>query len=117
MLVGTRGCLQAGLRCNGVTEFALPDQARLSLEDLRRWSRVLQAGMAAEMLLEGPAQGGEDDRALLGRIWGVSGQDVETAQREQRRARREVEQLLRSKRSEIEAIADRLMDGRSPEAA
>ncbi len=117
VLVGTRGCLKAGLRCNGVTEFALPDRARLSLEDLRRWSRVLQAGMAAETLLEGPPQGGEDDRALLGRIWGVSGQDVDTAQREQRRARREVEQLLRSRRTEIESIADRLLDGMPPEPA
>ena len=105
------------MRCNGVTEFALPDRARLSLEDLRRWSRVLQAGMAAETLLEGPPQGGEDDRALLGRIWGVSGQDVDTAQREQRRARREVEQLLRSRRTEIESIADRLLDGMPPEPA
>ncbi len=117
VLVGTRGCLKAGLRCNGVTEFALPDRARLSLEDLRRWSRVLQAGMAAEMLLDGSPQGGADDRALLGRMWGVSGQDAETAQREQRRARREVEQLLRSRRTQIESIADRLLDGLHPEAA
>jgi hypothetical protein len=45
VLVGTRACLQAGLRSNGATEFELPDSVRLSLEDLRRWSRVLQAGM------------------------------------------------------------------------
>jgi hypothetical protein len=42
---------------------------------------------------------------------------VDTAQREQRRARREVEQLLRSRRTEIESIADRLLDGMPPEPA
>ena len=82
VLVGTRPCLEAGLRCNGATEFELPDQVRLPMEELRRWSRVLQAGMVAETLFEGSARGGADDRALLGRIWGLSGQDVETAQRE-----------------------------------
>ena len=94
VLVGTRACLEAGLRCNGATEFDLPQQVRLPLEDLRRWSRVLQAGMVAEALLEGEARGGADDRALLGRIWGLSGLDVATSQREHRRARLEVEQML-----------------------
>ena len=60
VLVGTRACLKAGLRCNGATEFDLPEQVRLPLEDLRRWSRVLQAGMVAEALLEGEARGGAD---------------------------------------------------------
>ncbi len=117
VLVGTRACLEAGLRCNGATEFTLPDQARLPLEELRRWSRVLQAGMVAEELFEGTARGGEDDRALLGRIWGLSGQDVETAQREQRRARREVEQFLRRQRDDLETVAERLLEGLEPEPA
>ena len=115
VLVGTRPCLEAGLRSNGATEFELPDQVRLPLEDLRRWSRVLQAGMVAETLLEGSARGGADDRALLGRIWGLSGQDVATAQREQRRARREVEQLLKKRLEDLDVIADRLLEGLDPE--
>ena len=115
VLVGTRPCLEAGLRSNGATEFELPDQVRLPLEDLRRWSRVLQAGMVAETLLEGSARGGADDRALLGRIWGLSGQDVATAQREQRRARREVEQLLKQRLDDLDVIAERLLEGLDPE--
>jgi len=115
VLVGTRPCLEAGLRSNGATEFELPDQVRLPLEDLRRWSRVLQAGMVAETLLEGSARGGADDRALLGRIWGLSGQDVATAQREQRRARREVEQFLKKRLEDLDVIADRLLEGLDPE--
>ena len=115
VLVGTRPCLEAGLRSNGATEFELPDQVRLPLEDLRRWSRVLQAGMVAETLLEGSARGGADDRALLGRIWGLSGQDVATAQREQRRARREVEQFLKQRLEDLDVIADRLLEGLDPE--
>ena len=115
VLVGTRPCLEAGLRSNGATEFELPDQVRLPLEDLRRWSRVLQAGMVAETLLEGSARGGADDRALLGRIWGLSAQDVATAQREQRRARREVEQLLRKRLDDLDVIAERLLEGLDPE--
>lgn len=115
VLVGTRPCLEAGLRSNGATEFELPDQVRLSLEDLRRWSRVLQAGMVAETLMEGSARGGADDRALLGRIWGLSGQDVATAQREQRRARREVEQFLKKRLEDLDVIADRLLEGLDPE--
>ena len=117
VLVGTRACLKAGLRCNGATEFDLPEQVRLPLEDLRRWSRVLQAGMVAEALLEGEARGGADDRALLGRIWGLSGQDVATAQREQRRARREVEQLLKKRLDELDGVAERLLEGLEPEPA
>ncbi|QNI47727.1 peptidase M41 family [Synechococcus sp. A15-60] len=117
VLVGTRACLKAGLRCNGATEFDLPEQVRLPLEDLRRWSRVLQAGMVAEALLEGEARGGADDRALLGRIWGLSGQDVATAQREQRRARREVEQLLKKRLDELDGVAERLLEGLEPESA
>ena len=115
--MGTRACLEAGLRCNGATEFDLPEQVRLPLEDLRRWSRVLQAGMVAEALLEGEARGGADDRALLGRIWGLSGQDVATAQREQRRARREVEQMLKKRLDELDGVAERLLEGLDPEPA
>ena len=109
VLVGTRACLQAGVRSNGATEFDLPDSVRMSLEDLRRWSRVLQAGIAAETLLYGAARGGADDRALLGRLWGLSGYDVATAQREQRRARREVDQWLRTERSALEQLSDQLL--------
>jgi hypothetical protein len=46
---------------------------------------------------------------LLGRLWGLSGYDVTTAQNEQRRARREVEQWLRQRRSELEERAERLL--------
>ena len=43
-------------------------------------------------------------------IGSLLGFDVETAQREQRRARREVEKLLREGREKLEAEADRLLD-------
>jgi hypothetical protein len=65
--------------------------------------------MVAEQLLYGESLGGADDRALLGRLWGLSGQDVDTAQREQRRARREVLQRLRDGQVELEARADTLL--------
>jgi len=109
VLVGTRACLQAGVRSNGATEFEIPTSVRMSLEDLRRWSRVLQAGIAAESLVYGAARGGADDRALLGRLWGLSGHDVDTAQREQRRARREVDQWLRKQQPALEQLADQLL--------
>jgi hypothetical protein len=109
VLVGSLACLRAGVDSGGCTEFALPGSVRLSAEDLRRWSRVLQAGMVAEALIYGDSIGGDDDRALLGRLWGLSGFDVETARMEQRRARREVEQALRARRGEIEAEAERLL--------
>ena len=102
-------CLQAGVRSNGATEFAIPTSVRMPLEDLRRWSRVLQAGIAAETLIYGAARGGADDRALLGRLWGLSGHDVDTAQREQRRARREVDQWLRAQQKSLEQLADELL--------
>jgi hypothetical protein len=109
VLVGSLACLRAGLDSGGCTEFALPDSVKLCAEDLRRWSRVLQAGMVAETLIYGDSLGGDDDRALLGRLWGLSGFDRATARIEQRRARREVEQALRARRSEIEAEAERLL--------
>ncbi|EAQ74967.1 MULTISPECIES: hypothetical protein [unclassified Synechococcus] len=109
VLVGSLACLRAGIGASGSTEFEPPRHAKLPPEDLRRWSRVLQAGMLAERLLYEQARGGADDRALLGRLWGLSGFDVDTAQREQRRARREVEQLLRRRRPELEARAELLL--------
>lgn len=109
VLVGSLACLQAGLAAGGSTEFDPPEHAKLPLEQLRRWSRVLQAGMAAEQVIYGASAGGADDRALLGRLWGLSGHDVATAQREQRRARRETEQWLRQRRAGLEAEAERLL--------
>ena len=109
VLVGSRACLGQGLRANGSTELEPPPHAKLPLEDLRRWSRVLQAGMVAETLIYGGSRGGADDRALLGRLWGLSGHPVATAQQEQRRARREVEQWLCQNRSSLEAEAEGLL--------
>jgi len=109
VLVGSLACLQAGLTSNGSTELEPPAHAKLPVQDLRRWSRVLQAGMVAETLVYGASVGGADDRALLGRLWGLSGYDVATAQREQRRARREVEQWLRRQRPRLEQEAERLV--------
>lgn len=109
VLVGSLACLRAGQAVGGSTEFEPPEHAKLPLEELRRWSRVLQAGMAAEQVIYGTSVGGADDRALLGRMWGLSGHDVATAQQEQRRARRETEQLLRRRQHELEAEAARLL--------
>ena len=109
VLIGSLACLKAGVAAGGITEFQPPEHAKLSLEQLRRWSRVLQAGMAAEQVIYGGSVGGTDDRALLGRIWGLSGYDVDTAQREQRRARREIEQQLRKQQQQLEQEADRLL--------
>lgn len=120
---GTRG---EGLTGEGMTgegnkeQSALADSPELlpgalapglPAEELRRWSRVLLAGMVAEDLVYGESEGGSDDRALLGRIWGLSGFDVDTAQREQRRARREVEQALSRRRPELEQRAETLLAG------
>ena len=109
VLVGSLACLRAGLNTSGSTELEPPAHAKLPPEELRRWSRVLQAGMVAEQLIYGQSLGGSDDRALLGRLWGLSGHDVDTAQREQRRARREVEQQLRSCQHELQAQAETLL--------
>ena len=109
VLVGSLACLRAGLSANGSTELEPPAHAKLPAEELRRWSRVLQAGMVAEQLIYGQSTGGADDRALLGRLWGLSGLDVDTAQREQRRARREVEQWLRARESDLRLEADGLL--------
>ena len=108
VLVGSLACLRAGLNTSGSTELEPPAHAKLPPEELRRWSRVLQAGMVAEQLIYGQSVGGSDDRALLGRLWGLSGHDVDTAQREQRRARREVEQQLRRCQDELQAQAETL---------
>jgi len=47
VLVGSLACLRAGLNTSGSTELEPPAHAKLPPEELRRWSRVLQAGMAA----------------------------------------------------------------------
>lgn len=109
VLVGSLACWRAGVAAGGSTQLEPPAQAKLPLAELRRWSRVLQAGMAAEQLVYGDCRGGSDDRALLGQLWGLSGHDVTTAQREQRQARREVDQLLRRRRPDLESQAERLV--------
>ena len=109
VLVGSLACLRAGRRSLGSTALEPPAQARLPVTDLRRWSRVLQAGMVAEELIYGEARGGSDDRMLLGRLWGLSGYDAATAQMEQRQARREVLQRLRQQRDQLEARAENLL--------
>ncbi|MFO7628341.1 MAG: hypothetical protein R6W06_02260 [Prochlorococcaceae cyanobacterium] len=109
VLIGSLACLRAGLPAQGSTTLQPPPQAKLPVADLRRWSKVLQAGMVAEQLLCGEALGGADDRALLGRLWGLSGYDVSTAQLEQRRARREVEQWLRQQRQQLEQRSEVLL--------
>ena len=109
VLVGSLACLRAGLNTSGSTELEPPPHAKLPAEELRRWSRVLQAGMVAEQLIYGQSVGGNDDRDLLGRLWGLSGQDVDTAQREQRRARREVEAQLRASQQQLQSEADVLL--------
>jgi hypothetical protein len=108
VLVGSWATLQAGVSGGGLTEFELPPAAKLPLHDLRRWSRVLQAGMVAEELIYGTSTGGADDKAQLGRLWGLSGYDVTTAQREQRQAHRDVSSLLKTRRQELEERADEL---------
>ena len=109
VLVGSLACFRAGLQANGSTRLEPPEHAKLPLEELRRWSRVLQAGMVAETLILGDSRGGADDRSLLGRLWGLSGFDVDTAQREQRRARRDVLRTLRQKRDVLEHRAEVLL--------
>jgi hypothetical protein len=109
VLVGSLACWRSGVAAGGSTQLEPPLQAKLPLVELRRWSRVLQAGMAAEQLVYGECLGGSDDRALLGRLWGLSGHDVATAQREQRQARREVDQLLRQQREQLERQAEALL--------
>jgi hypothetical protein len=109
VLVGSWAALQAGVSSGGSTEFELPASVKMPLADLRRWSRVLLAGMVAEELLYGASVGGADDRAQLGRLWGLSGHDVATAQREQRQARREVKTLLRQRQPDLEARAEGLV--------
>jgi hypothetical protein len=70
---------------------------------------VLLAGLVAEELVYGDSLGGADDRAQLGRLWGLSGHDVATAQREQRQARREVKRWLSERRQELEEQAETLL--------
>ena len=72
------------------------------------WPIVLVAGMVAEELIYGTSVGGADDRAQLGRLWGLSGHDVVTAQREQRQARREVKTWLKGRQQELEERANHL---------
>jgi hypothetical protein len=107
--VGTLACLRAGRDGCGSTELPLPATARLPLDELRRWTRVLLAGGAAERLVHGSCRGDDDDRRLLGRLWGLSGQPLASARLEQRRARREVESWLAARRHDLEAEADRLL--------
>ena len=109
VLVGSWAALRAGVQGGGSTEFDPPSSAKMPLTELRRWSRVLQAGMVAEELVYGASVGGADDRAQLGRLWGLSGYDVATAQREQRQARREVKRWLGERRRELEERAEALL--------
>ena len=58
-------------------------------------------------LILGRTMAGRNSLMRLG--WGLSGQDVDTAQREQRRARREVEAQLRASQQQLQSEADALL--------
>ena len=129
VLVGSLACLRAGLNSNGSTEFAsefvMPFLVRPAGAAGAQLEAAAQGGVSdpveggppgsvapglpAEELIYGESEGGSDDRALLGRIWGLSGFDVATAQLEQRRARREVEQALSRRRPELVQRAERML--------
>ena len=63
----------------------LTELVRAGLEPHGDPPRLIRGGIGSR---GGDDRGGADDRALLGRLWGLSGYDVSTAQQEQRRARR-----------------------------
>ena len=70
---------------------------------------MLQAGIAAETVVFGkPAV--VPMTAPCWVVWGLSGHDVATAQREQRRARREIEQQLRQQRQALDQQAGALLE-------
>ncbi|MBD1919076.1 MULTISPECIES: ATP-dependent Zn protease [Cyanophyceae] len=89
--------------------------ARLTPQTIDRYCQVWMAGIAAEQMIYGDAQGGGDDTAALGQFWTVLGRSPAEAPLKQRWATLQAKTLLEKHRDTFDALVTAMGD-RAPVA-
>ncbi|MBD2233172.1 ATP-dependent Zn protease [Phormidium tenue FACHB-1052] len=89
--------------------------ARLTPQTIDRYCQVCMAGIAAEQMVYGDAQGGGDDTASLGKFWTVLGRSPAEAPLKQRWATLQAKTLLEKHRDTFDALVTAMGD-RAPVA-
>lgn len=92
--------LRSGQSGQGGVSFA-PLQPPFTPAELERYAIVWMAGIAAEVLVYGAAEGGNDDRQMLQKLWAALGQN---GQLQERQAFRQAENLIQTHRTTYQAL-------------
>ena len=84
--------------------------ARLTPQVIDRYCQVWMAGIAAEQMVYGDAQGGGNDTAALGQFWAVLGRSPAEAPLKQRWATLQAKTLLEKHRDAFDALVTAMGD-------
>lgn len=102
-----------GIPGQGGVVFGPSDPAaltRLTPQSIDRYCQVWMAGMAAEQMVYGDAQGGGDDTAALGQFWLALGRSPAEVPLKQRWATLQAKTLLEKHRDAFEALVTAMGD-------
>lgn len=105
---------QGGVRF-GPSDPATAAKDRLSPQSIDRYCQVWMAGIAAEQLIYGDAEGGDDDNRALGMFWSALGRSPSEVILKQRWATLQAKTLLEKHRDAFDALATAMGD-RAPVA-
>ncbi|TVQ09202.1 MAG: ATP-dependent Zn protease [Leptolyngbya sp. DLM2.Bin27] len=94
---------QGGVRF-GPSDPATVGQDRFSPQSIDRYCQVWMAGIAAEQLIYGDAEGGDDDNRALGRFWTALGRSPSEVALKQRWATLQAKTLLEKHRDAFDAL-------------
>lgn len=92
----------------GPSDLADPD--RLTPQTIDRYCQVMMAGIAAEQLIYGNAEGGDNDTRALGLFWRALGRSPGEATLKQRWATLQAKTLLEKHREAFEALVGAMGD-------
>lgn len=109
---------QQGIPGQGGVVFGPSDPAalgRLTPQAIDRYCQVWMAGIAAEQMVYGDAQGGGNDTAALGQFWALLGRSPAEAPLKQRWATLQAKTLLETHRDAFDALVAAMGD-RTPVA-
>jgi hypothetical protein len=94
----------------GPSDPAIAAQQRLTPQVVDRYCQVWMAGIAAEQLIYGDAEGGDDDTLALGRFWNALGRSPAEIPLKQRWATLQAKTLLDKHRDAFDALVTAMGD-------
>ncbi|HSM82700.1 MAG TPA: ATP-dependent Zn protease [Nodosilinea sp.] len=99
----------------GPSDPATAASLRLTPQSIDRYCQVWMAGIAAEQMIYGSAEGGDNDQAALGRFWQALGRSADEVPLKRRWAALQAKTLLEKHRAAFDALVVAMGD-RAPVA-